>query len=1332
MAYKTICLICFLHFIISSYSQVLQSESPIRTLTVNDGLPQGQVRGMVQDKQGFIWIASEGLSRYDGRSFINYFHILGDSASLADNDIRRLQIDDRDNLWIMYGSGQTDVKNVLTGQVRHITAEPAFRWLMKGAPQNRYIIRQAGGQYFAATWKEIIAFEPTTGKHHMISLPAGEKLLALGGNIKEKALLATPKALYEIKDNQLHRLINFPVLSNTQYQHWDSVISGSGSSNVIGDGVGQTTAYPNRNLAITAVDGIFVYDGLKRSCSYLPDNNSSGRKLTYSLPLAADSNIYLSFFAGIYRLSGTQPPQLVFSNGGHGEYYGALLADRSGTLLADAGVLGIRLFDLQPENFRSFKPKNSFSADVLQPWLPADAYGNYYGSYGLRSAKDTGKNVWVLNVTHKFLRNNKSNRWPAIFSLHDPLRSRFAFNDSILEPLYFTFDKLNQCWLVFFDVKTENRILAKLNLNTGKVTPFLQLPKGWKENGYLTAINNKVCYLTDEEIRLYDTMSKSCTVFTGNNLGVAGSLLMAIPAPQEKDILWIATKSSGIVKLNIVTGVITHYTMANGLPNNTVYFMAPDKRDQFWCSSNKGLYRFNPANGGVTAFTVKDGIQGNEFNRYHFLETPDGHFTFGGTEGYTVFHPDSVQLDHFQPPVAITEILVNNEPLQQAAPGWKDSATTTLQRLTLAYHQNFLTFGFAGLQYNAPEKLQYRYQLQGVDKDWVAAGTNATAKYASIPPGHYTLQVNASNTAGVWSSHVKTLEITILPPWWKTWWAYAIYIFVIAAIVYALYRTWLQRVQDRQQVILKEKEAAQAQAMEETKSRFFANITHELRTPLTLILSPVQKQLQEGESTYSPALLKNIYHNAQLLLRQINQLLDMSKLESGSLPIHLSKGSMALFLQELVNGFKNAAAAKKIDLSYDATHLPDEYLFDSDKLEKILYNLLGNALKFTPEGGGIRVVLSEQSTVNSKSTCCIQVLDTGIGISPENLPHIFNRFYQVNNSTTRRYEGAGIGLSLVKELAELMGGEINAESSIGKGSVFTLTLPLSIADAVFHFPKASQPRVIENIADENEAAQPSVTGNDQPLVLVTEDNEQLRIFITGCLQTHYRVLTAANGEAGWQAAVSELPELIISDVMMPVMDGYEFCSKVKENPLTAHIGFVMLTAKRADESRMGGLRLGADYYLGKPFIVEELLLVVSNLIKRQQKLREHYNRQLQPGEKLPPVAEIEDTFLQSVYTIIENNLNSDSLDVEFLASELAVSRRTLNRKLAAVANTSANEIIRSYRLKKAAGLLLSGQNVSEAAYTTGFSTPSWFSQCFKEMYGITPVQYAENGGMSQN
>ena len=1322
-------------FFVSYYSQ--SQTIHLRPLTVDEGLPQGQVRGIVQDRQGFIWIASEGLSRYDGRGFYNLNNIFGNKESISTDLILDLSIDNDDDIWASYNTKEVDVIQATTGKVRHISTEPSFRWLREQLPLRRINIRQAGGRLFTVNSMQLVAFNKQTGEHRDIPLPTGERIMALGGNTPDKVLLATTKALYELRGNNLLKIFQLPSFPDALHVSEVEKLSGPSIS------IGRVIEYAGGNLAITAVNGVIVYNKNLRTSTY--HGSISKPVMPTSIVRSSDDKVYYLLGDGLYQLSGNEYPTQVFRNSSSFMLNTYLLMDRSGILWAGAGIDGVRLIDLKPSNFHSLPGVEGFGNDVLKKWLPDVPPDRSFGAYSLRSGKDKQNNLLIQLQSWKNMSGIPDRRTLQVklYRFSGDRLTAVDSSDRDHEMVYFAIGENNTCWQVLFDKTQLKRFLVKKQLGNMGFTVFTTLPGGWKENGYLSTVGRYIVYLTDDELRLYDsTDAARCVVYSKARLGVGGALLQAFPDRNDKNVLWIATKGSGIVKLNILSPKLKHYTEAEGLPNNTVYFMAPDKRGDFWCTSNKGLFRFSPTDGRVVAFTVKDGLQGNEFNRYHFIETPDGHFYFGGTHGFTWFHPDSVYLDNFQPPVVITGLQVNNTPLQQLDPSWKDSLTSNLQSITLPYHQNQLSFDFAGLQFDAPEKLQYRYRLRGIDNDWILAGYNTSASYAAIPPGDYVLMVNASNTSGQWSSYVRTLAITIRPPWWRTWWMYAVYVLILAGAVYLFMRTRLRRLRLHQEVVLRQKEAEQAQAMEETKTRFFANVTHELRTPLTLILTPVQKELHEGKETPTPQLLKGIHRNAQILQRLINQLLDMSKLEGGRMPLLLHRGQLSGFIESLLPPFEQQAMARQIAFSFESHTSENEHLFDSDKMEKIVHNLLGNAMKFTPEGGLVKLIIAEtplpqtgaQEVPEQRSVFTIQFVDTGIGIAPEELPHIFKRFYQANVGNTRKYEGTGIGLSLVKEFTELMGGSIQAESKPGNGSVFTLTLPLTIATGSEvdgtampgHEPQA-------DVFNAAAAAPPQEEAIEKPLVLVAEDNEELRHFIKEALSVRYRVMTAPNGEAGVQMATSELPELIISDLMMPVMDGYEFCRKIKTTPLTSHIGFILLTAKTATESRITGLRSGADHYINKPFLVEELLLTVGNLLQRQQQLREFYSRQIQqPAEGIPAATEIEDDFLRGIYTVIDLNINSDQLNVDFLASELAMSRRTLNRKLAVVAGTSANEIIRHYRLKRAAELLLRGKAVSAVAYDTGFSTPSWFSQCFKEMYGVTPAQYAQNGSLSQN
>lgn len=548
------------------------------------------------------------------------------------------------------------------------------------------------------------------------------------------------------------------------------------------------------------------------------------------------------------------------------------------------------------------------------------------------------------------------------------------------------------------------------------------------------------------------------------------------------------------------------------------------------------------------------------------------------------------------------------------------------------------------------------------------------------------------------------------------------------------------------------RESQQRKVIDELKSRFFDNITHEFRTPLTLILSPVERLLaQYTETDDLRRHLLTVERNAQRLLRLINQLLDLAKLEAGYLTLTPAPGDLGQLIGQTLQGFAPAAEARGLSLSYH-NELPGTYWFDAERIEQIVYNLVSNALKFTLFGGVTVRVSPLSPTTDDGPTVRLEVADTGIGIIAEKLPYIFNRFYQVGSESGNRRlagtgqtePGTGIGLALINELTDLMSGTVAVTSTVRPpgtpttapdyGTQFTVDLPLPRAvgndplDGQRITSSGSRPIRPPDVPVAHlpgPATRPPDTADDgtgRPLVLVVEDNDDLRAFLHETLADQYRVLTAANGTDAWALIQAELPDVVVSDVMMPVMDGYELTQRLKASPDTNHIAVVLLTAKVTHNNRVEGLTYGADDYLTKPFHADELQLRLRNLVDRQRNLREHYHRELARPDGPAPMDTVADTFLRRVYAIIEAHLDDSSLSVDGLAGALSMSRKTLYRKVQSLTQLSPNELIRQYRLRQGADLLRAGHNVSETAYRVGFETAAYFGKCFKEAYGITPSE----------
>jgi len=510
--------------------------------------------------------------------------------------------------------------------------------------------------------------------------------------------------------------------------------------------------------------------------------------------------------------------------------------------------------------------------------------------------------------------------------------------------------------------------------------------------------------------------------------------------------------------------------------------------------------------------------------------------------------------------------------------------------------------------------------------------------------------------------------------------------------------------------------------VEEIKNRFFSNITHEFRTPLTLIISPVEKLLN---SEVSPALLKRalntIHKNGIGLLRLINQLLDLSKLEAGNMKVTAYTGDLKRFFGDVIESFKLFAEEKNITLHYKCHDVPVEAAFDAEKFEKILFNLLSNAIKFSHSDSFITIELTRPESVNERNSIVLSVEDSGIGIPQDKLANIFERFFQVDDSATRTHDGTGIGLSLVKELTDLLRGSISVVSELGKGTTFTVELPIETikteSSKAIPDPKI---RMLFSGIDHLENSSPN---EPTAKILVVEDNLELLEYITQDLSLTYDVITATDGQQAWLVCQHEMPDLVVSDIMMPLTDGFELCRLIKESETTNHIGVILLTAKAASENKIKGLSLGANDYLPKPFHYEELGLRIKNILLFQRTLRKHYCHSLTKLPSLESKIEVENPFLKKVFYLLDKHLDNSDLSIEFLASELAMSSRTLNRKLSVLVGLSPNTLVRNYRLKKGAELLQSGCNVSETAYRIGFESPSYFGICFKELFSVTPSEY---------
>jgi signal transduction histidine kinase/DNA-binding response OmpR family regulator/ligand-binding sensor domain-containing protein len=780
-----------------------------------------------------------------------------------------------------------------------------------------------------------------------------------------------------------------------------------------------------------------------------------------------------------------------------------------------------------------------------------------------------------------------------------------------------------------------------------------------------------------------------------------------------------------------------YWNVQKGLCNNTVLDLLQDSKKRIWISTRNGLARLDPETGSLQNFYESDGLPCDKLY-WGACSDAAGYMYFCSNKGLISFHPDSIWYNEIQPGIYITGFQLFGKEVKPGKGSPLEKVIYMTDQIQLRYNQNFISLEYVALNYINTARNRYKYKLEGLNDDWIDAGERRFAEYQDLKPGHYTFRVIGSNDDGVWNMEGASLEIIITPPFWqRAWFIGSVLLLMIAGIVWYIKRReknlrlrnlWLEKeVGDRTAQALEHQ-----QELEHMKSRFYTNISHEFRTPLTIINGSTDELAKLIPESRANGFLHTIRKASSHLLKLVNELLDLARIEAGNLRIQVSEGNLSETAKLVWQIYLSEADRKKIQINFRSD--PETIIgwFDPSSLEKILHNLVSNALKFTDTGG--RIDISLQRT--DPFTCRLSVLDIGRGIPPEKLNRIFDRFYQVESSDSRSGEGTGIGLALVKELVQRHHGTVAANSHPGMGTEFLVSLPLNreaySTEELSEVPEAEQSvsagtqkgkiipeEPVGGSGDKNFRVDP-----EKPLILVAEDNTDLLAYIAGLLSKDYRVLEAAEGKSALEKASEFLPELIITDIMMPVMDGIELCRNIKDHGLTCHIPVIMLTAKADIASKLEGLKTGADDYLMKPFEPEELLVRSVNLIEQRRRLRKKFS-----GTATLAAAEYtsnpkDESLLQKAVALVEENLSDSEYSVQELIRDLGLSQRTAQRKLKALTGLAPNEFIRTIRIKYAARMITGKrESISQIAYGTGFNNLSYFTKSFHEVFGVNPSEY---------
>jgi signal transduction histidine kinase/DNA-binding response OmpR family regulator/streptogramin lyase len=1010
------------------------------------------------------------------------------------------------------------------------------------------------------------------------------------------------------------------------------------------------------------------------------------------------------------------------------------LLDKQGSLWIGTNYGGINRIDFPNPSFKNYKhnphEKPSFSLKEVI-WICQDKYGDIW----INTREGLGKlDIIKDKVILKYARRNqgmgydrkKFDLWfyPVSGGLYLYNKSKNAWT-SLIDSASFNLSTIfsaaalgqnEKLWLgnqtgELFSLDLQSKELKLVKKIKGPIYAVFEDTYGlvWL-GGYATGIfkyNPK-----DNTIEEYHSdPDDSSTIFDDG--------FFSFCEDRDKN-LWLGCLN-GIVRYNRSDNNFTRYYGNGDFLKEYVRAIEEDNNGNLWISTLKGITKFNPVTGQFKDYNSARYFPGITLWRQVSFKDDNGELFFGGENGFIRFHPDSIEEDSFAPPIVITSLKIFDKPFQLGDP------------LELAHSDNYLTFEFAALSFIHSEENQYAYMMEGWDRDWIYCGTERKASYPNLLPGEYTFKVKGSDCNRIWNEAGTSIKIIILPPWWKTWWAYSLYAIALLSIFFASSKFYLNRQRLRQKLVLESEHAEKLEELAKMKSDFFANISHEFRTPLTLILGPAEK-IEKNQSTNPVKDAGIITRNSKRLLQLVNQLLDLAKLDSGKLKLEASPGNIVSFVKGIALSFESLSEARDVMIKIKSDKELIETYFDREKMIKVFSNLLSNAFKFTPERENVIVSITE--TLNN--TVEIRIRNTGIGIPQKELPKLFDRFYQVDSSQTKEYEGTGIGLALVKELIELHHGSIivnskenNPEDKEKGWTEFTINLPIgkahlkneeiAIADQVG--PKEVTP------LDETEYLSPriliesdTISDENKTTILVVEDNYDMREYIKESLSDCYVVEEAVNGEQGVRIAETIIPDLIISDLMMPKMDGNELTRILKNDEKTSHIPIIILTAKSGQENKIEGLQTGADDYLTKPFDLQELRVRVENLINIRKKLQEKFSKGeflSKPVEK--KIKSIDERFLAKVLEVIEKHISEEEFSIEDCSSEVGFSRTHFHKKLRALVGKSPSQYVRTVRLYRAKHLIEEEKgNVSEVAYSVGFSSPSYFSRCFKEEFGYPP------------
>jgi len=1360
----------FIFLLVFQHLQAIEPEILFHHYTLDDGLSNSNINCIIQDRNGFIWIGTEnGLNRFDGYTFKTYYSGNNTANDLYSDDVFSI-CDDHDGvMWL----------GTFQGLFRYDEANDGFHhrsFIDKTGNRYDKPIRdiaedEAGILWLATSGDGLIAYDKVNDDYTLYQRKgkgtlSSDYLLCLYYDNEGYLWIGTEARGLDrmnLKSGQVDNLNLEQIFPNQKgINAVQSVSEGKNGTLLIGtrgEGIYELDkeSFTVRELILgdkknkipkpkeiycsfldsrgrtwisSIGNGLYYYDTDPAQCrriqNYNPANYGLLNRNTRKIFEDREKNIWIVSYQGglnflpnrktIFSAMDVYDPEMQIGS----NIVTSFITDNKNNLYVGTDGGGLNYIDRQTGEIRHFlyQDNSPINAKVVMNMMFDHSGKLWIGSYmegvtvydpvtGKKKLFEKGDSPYDLsdNFVTSILQDNNGTIWLGTNGggLNKYLPEKDGFS-------YYT---------IYDTVQGTNLINNWINALEEDYEGRIWIGTFWGLSIYDPARNYFTNYITGPEVKF----------------GITNNIIYCLKESSSKE-MWIGTRN-GLHRFIPELGIFEVYNTEHGLPGNIIYGIQEDENGELWISTNRGLCNFNPESLETHNYFVADGLQSNEFFRNASYKSKSGEMFFGNIEGMISFFPDSTDQEFAIPTPLITSFhIYDNDICQGELYDNKvilRKALWDTDTIIIREKDKLFSFTISALDYIHPQKNLYRTRLDGFDEDWrLLDYTQRTVTYTNLDAGSYVFNVMASNILNEWDENkIRKMVLIIKPPFYRTWWAYSVYGLFIIMIITLFWNISLRRIKLLNQIRLERIERSKAEELNQAKLQFFTNISHEFRTPITLIIGPLARMVNDKTvyRRYKES-FDLVLKNANRLLRLVDQLMDFRKSEADRMVLRAEKSDIVRFTRDIHSTFDDLAEEKQIEFRFLAEEESILCWFDPEKIDKILYNLLSNSFKFTPANGEIAMTIGKMKE-DEKEFVKISVVDSGIGISKENQERIFERFYQVNENKNHNQSGYGIGLFLTRSLVLRHHGKISIESELNRGTETIILLPMD-DDALSPEEKITPEvpginKYIHIIPETGNEEADIVVPQDEKkqfTLLIVEDDVDLRKYLIAELSGLYNILHAGNGKDGLKKALDKQPDLVISDVLMPLMDGLELCSRLKENFITNHIPVILLTARTAMEQHIAGIRHGADAYIYKPFEMEHLTTRIEKLLESRSILKAKYAGQVDEAES--PELPQNDPYLKDFTEMVLQKIDDPQLNINMICSEMGVSRAQFYRKIKLITDKSPTEFIRVIRLNEAARLLSEGDiSVSEVCYRVGFNFPSYFSICFKEQFNISPTDFVK-------